>query len=70
MPSTRKQKAKEKRSRHSDAMSDIENLDIMLGNYTNSENRDQEAIDQVEIDPSQEDGNKTSTKMGQTIDHS
>ena len=51
MPSTRKQKAKEKRSRHSDAMSDIENLDVMLGNYTNSENRDQEAIDQIEIDP-------------------
>ena len=51
MPSTRKQKAKEKRSRHSDAMSDIENLDVMLGSYTHSENRDQEAIDQIEIDP-------------------
>ena len=51
MPSTRKQKAKEKRSRHSDAMSDIGNLDVMLGNYTNGENRDQEAIDQIEIDP-------------------
>ena len=51
MPSTRKQKAKEKRSRHSDVMSDIENLDVMLGNYTNSENRYQEAIDQIEIDP-------------------
>ena len=33
MPSTRKQKAKEKRSRQSDVMSDIENLDVMLGNY-------------------------------------
>ena len=51
MPSTRKQRAKEKRSRHSDVMSDIENLDVMLGNYTHSENRDQEAIDQIEIDP-------------------
>ena len=51
MPSTRKQKAKVKRSRHSDVMSVIENLDVMLGNYTNSENRDQEAIDQIEIDP-------------------
>ena len=51
MPSTRKQKAKEKRSRHSDVMSDIENLDVMLGNYTNSEIRGQDAVDQIEIDP-------------------
>ena len=33
MPSTRKQKAKEKRSRQSDVISDIENLDVMLGSY-------------------------------------
>ena len=33
MPSTRKQKARGKRSRQSDVMSDIENLDVMLGNY-------------------------------------
>ena len=32
-------------------MSDIENLDVMLGNYTNSEIREQEAVDQIEIDP-------------------
>ena len=51
MPSTRKQKAKEKRSRHFDVRSDIENLDVMLGNYTNSEIRDQETVDQLEIDP-------------------
>ena len=50
-PSTKKQEAKKKRSRHSDVMSDIENLDVMLGNYTNSEIRDQEAVDQIEIDP-------------------
>ena len=34
MPSTRKQKAKERRSRHLDIMSDIENDDVMLGNYS------------------------------------
>ena len=33
MPSTRKQKAREKRSRQSNVMSDIENLDVMLGNF-------------------------------------
>ena len=33
MPSTRKLKAEEKRSRQSDVMSDFENLDVMLGSY-------------------------------------
>ena len=32
-------------------MSDIENLDVMLGNYPNSEIRGEDAIDQMEIDP-------------------
>ena len=30
---TRKQNAKERRSRQSDIMSNIENLDVMLGSY-------------------------------------
>ena len=51
MPPTRKQNAKEKRSRQSDVMSDIENLDVMLGNYANSDIRDREIVDQIEIDP-------------------
>ena len=34
MPSTRKQKAGEKRSRQSDVMSDLENLDVMLETYS------------------------------------
>ena len=38
MPSTRKQKSKEKRSRQSDVMSDIENLDVMLGSYQRENN--------------------------------
>ena len=46
MPSTRKQKAKEKRSRQSDVMSDIENLDLMLGNYQESDQvRDEDPSD-------------------------
>ena len=36
MPSTRKQKAREKRSRQSDVMSDLENVD-MLGSYSRNE---------------------------------
>ena len=33
MPSTRKQKARDKRCRQSDVMSDFENMDVMLGNF-------------------------------------
>ena len=34
MPSTRKQKAKERCSRQLDIMSDVENVDVMLGDYS------------------------------------
>ena len=33
MSSTRKQKAREKRSRQSDVMSDLEDMNVMLGSY-------------------------------------
>ena len=33
MPSTRKQRTRGKRSRHSDVISSIENLDVMLGSF-------------------------------------
>ena len=38
MSSTSKQKAKERRSRQLDIMSDVENVDIMLGSYSREEN--------------------------------
>ena len=42
MLSTRKQKAKEKCSRQLDIMSDVENVDVMLGSYSrNGEGNDQ-----------------------------
>ena len=37
MPSTRKQKVTEKRSRQSYVMSDLENMDVMLGNYSRND---------------------------------
>ena len=37
MLSTRTQKAREMRSRQSNLMSDIENMDVMLGNYLRKE---------------------------------
>ena len=48
MPSTRKQKAKARKSREMDMMSDFENLDVMLGNSNNNpiESELAEAIDQ------------------------
>ena len=39
MPSTRKQKAKERRSRQLDIMSNVENVDIMIGSYTRDAER-------------------------------
>ena len=39
MPSTRKQKAKEKRSRQLAIMFDVENVDIMLSSYSRGEDR-------------------------------
>ena len=44
MPSTRKQEAKERRSRQLDIMSDVENVDKMLGSY----GRDDEGVEQSE----------------------
>ena len=48
MPSTRKQKAKARKSREVDMMSDFENLDVMLGNCNNNpiERKLADAIDQ------------------------
>ena len=50
MHSTRKQKAKEKRSKQSDVMSDIENLDVMLGSYQRDNSETQNGNNENEID--------------------
>ena len=50
MPSTRRQKAKEKRSRQSDVMSDLEKIDKMLGNYSRNELDSQLGEKETEID--------------------
>ena len=50
MPSTRKQKAKEKRARQPDVMSDIENLDVMLGSYSRDALVEQCNVSDVERD--------------------
>ena len=57
MPSTRKQKAREKRSRQSDVMSDFENMNVMLGNYQGNQS-DVDLNENVEVD-SRSNGTKT-----------
>ena len=49
-PSTRKPKAREKRSRQSDVMSDIENLNVMLGNYQEVDQVRDEDISNTDFD--------------------
>ena len=50
MPSKRKQKAMEKRSRQPKLMSDLENVDIMLGNYSRNELDSQLGERETELD--------------------
>ena len=57
MPSTRKQKAREKRSRQSDVMSDLENMKVMLGNYQENQS-DIDLNENVEMD-SRSNGTRT-----------
>ena len=56
MPSTRKQKAREKRSRQSDVMSDLERMNVMLGNYL--ENQSDVDLNENEVD-SMSNGTRT-----------
>ena len=61
MPSTRRQKAKARKSREMDMMSDIDNLDVMLGN--GSENPiERELADAIEQSSVQGDYKEMSTK--------
>ena len=57
MPSTRKQKAKEKRARQSDVMSDLEHMNAMLGNYSENQS-DIDLNGNIEVD-SRSNGTRT-----------
>ena len=57
MPSTRKQKAREKRPRQSDVMSDLEKMNVMLGNYPENQS-DVDLNENVEVD-SRSNGTRT-----------
>ena len=49
MPSTRKQKAKERRSRQLDMISDVENVDVMIGNYSRGVDRNEQSESELNL---------------------
>ena len=51
MPSTRKQKAKERRSRQLDIMSDIENVEVMLGSYSRNNEENDLSENDMNLEP-------------------
>ena len=69
MPSTRKQKAREKRSRQSDVMSDIENFDVMLGSYQreNNEFRSENNEDTLDQRSDEREGQDRNVEDYQTL---
>ena len=50
MPSTKKQKAKERRSRQLDIMSDVENVDVMLGSYSRNNGEEDQNKNELNLD--------------------
>ena len=50
MPSTRKQKAREKRSTQSDVMSDNEKLDVMPGSFQGNDQVRDENVSDADFD--------------------
>ena len=49
MPSIRKKKTRDKRSRRSDVISQNENLDVMLGNFPGNNFEEQDNSDEIDV---------------------
>ena len=65
MPSTRKQKAKERRSRQLDMLSDVENVDIMLGSYSRDEEENMTSGNEVNLDSGSSRPQQNSNVIGE-----
>ena len=65
MPSTRKQKAKESRSRQLDIMSDTENVDIMLGSYARDDERIEQSENELNLDSGSNRPHQNSNLVGE-----
>ena len=65
MPSTRKQKAKERRSRQLDMMSDVENVDIMLGSYSRDDEENDISENGINLDSGSSRPQQSSNVIGE-----
>ena len=65
MPSTRKQKAEERRSRQLDIMSDVENVDVMLGNYSRNDEENDHSEKEINLDSESSRPQRTSNVTGE-----
>ena len=65
MPSTRKQKAKERRSRQLDMMSDVENVDTMLGRYSRVDEENDISENGVNLDSGSNRPQQNSNVIGE-----
>ena len=65
MPSTRKQKAKKRRSRQLDIMSDVENVDVMLGNYSTINQDEDRSEAEINLDSESSRPLRTSNVTGE-----
>ena len=65
MPSTRKQKAKERHSRQLDMLSDVENVDIMLGSYSIDEEENNASENEVNLDSGSNRPQQSSNVIGE-----
>ena len=65
MPSTRKQKAKKRRSRQLDMLSDVENVDIMLGSYSREDEENNISENEDNLDSGSSRPQQSSNVMGE-----
>ena len=65
MPSTGKQKAKERRSRQLDILSDVKNVDIMLGSYSRDEEENIASENEVNLDSGSSRPQQNSNVIGE-----
>ena len=65
MPSTRKQNAKERRSRQLDMLSDVENVDIMLGSYSRDDEESNASENEVNLDSGSNRPHQSSNVIGE-----
>ena len=65
MPSTRKQKVKERRSRQLDMLSDVENVDIMFGSFSRDEEENIASENEVNLDSGSSRPQQNSNVIGE-----